>query len=483
MKDAARGWGRQLAALALGLLVGSADPATADGLEEARGIYAARCASCHGTRRYGGYAPPLLPTTLARRSDAALAQTIRAGLPNTQMPGFGAEVDATQAAHLVQLLREPVGPITWSREDMAASRVAEPVAESRIPDTVSRDDLILVVERGTGSISILDGRSLEELDRFFVGPIHGGPKFDQHLRKVFASTRDGTLVEYDLDDGGLRTRIKVGVNTRNIAVTPNGRYVAAANQLPPGIAILDGRLHPLAWLPLEGQPSAVYAIPGEERLLVALRDRPLLYRIDPTRPALRARTVPEPFEDFAFVPGTPRVVASARGGRRLHLYDLELESDVASLDTEGLPHLFSACFFRRGGVLFAAFNHVGVPRLSIVDMRTFRSVREIPLRGAGYFARTHPGTPYIWADTNTDQIQLVRKDSLELLDRGLTPEPGRKAMHVEFTADGRRALVSVWHDPGAVVVYDSRSLEEVTRLPYAMPVGKYNAHNKTRVVP
>jgi hypothetical protein len=107
-------------------------------------------------------------------------------------------------------------------------------------------------------------------------------------------------------------------------------------------------------------------------------------------------------------------------------------------------------------------------------------VREISLRGSGFFARTHPGSPYLWVDTNTDAIQLVGKRSLALLDRTLRPDPGKPAMHVEFTADGDRALVSVWHDEGAVVVYDSGTLEELERLPYAMPVGKYNAGNKTR---
>jgi hypothetical protein len=34
----------------------------------------------------------------------------------------------------------------------------------------------------------------------------------------------------------------------------------------------------------------------------------------------------------------------------------------------------------------------------------------------------------------------------------------------------------------SVVVYDSETLEEVARLPYSMPVGKYNAFNKTRLL-
>jgi hypothetical protein len=196
----------------------------------------------------------------------------------------------------------------------------------------------------------------------------------------------------------------------------------------------------------------------------------------------RQVTLPEPFEDFTFVPGSQKLVASSRAGRRLWLYDLAQEQVLATLETEGLPHLFSACFFQRGGRLYAAFNHVGAARLTLIDMQTFQVEKEIPLRGSGYFVRTHPGTPYLWIDTNTPAIQLVDKESFELHETVLVPENGKTAMHVEFSAKGEQALVSVWHPEGAVVVYDSRSLQEIARLPYALPVGKYNAHNKTRLL-
>jgi hypothetical protein len=192
--------------------------------------------------------------------------------------------------------------------------------------------------------------------------------------------------------------------------------------------------------------------------------------------------LPEAFEDFVFVPGKSQLVASSRGGSRLLLYDYEREQVIATLATQGLPHLFSACFFTRNGARYAAFNHTGTPRLSVISMDSFRIEKEIPLKGPGFFARTHPGTPYIWVDTNTEAIQLVEKESLALSEREVTPEPGKKAMHVEFTADGTKAFVSVWDVEGAVVVYDSNTLAETSRLPYAMPVGKYNAGNKTRLL-
>jgi len=417
---------------------------------------------------------------LARKKDAALVSAILGGLPNTQMPAFGDRLGEQEARSLLGFLREPLSEVAWDAEAIAASRVESPVAGRRIPESVRREAIILVVERSTGSISVLDGDGLNELDRFQVGRIHGGPKFDRELRRVYASTRDGTLVEYDLERGAERSRVKVGVNTRNIAVSPDGAFVAAANQLPRSLVVMDGGLRPIRTLPLPDEPSGVYYVPGQSRFVLTLRNLPRLLSLSLPDLELREVELPEPFEDFALVPGRLQLVASSRAGKRLILYDLADERVRATLPTVGLPHLFSACFFERGGRLVAAFNHIGLPRLSIVDMETFAVEREISLRGSGYFARTDPATPYLWVDTNTGEIQLVDKKSLRLLDQTLEPEKGKKAMHVEFTADGDRALVSVWHEDGAVVAYDSTTLVEVARLPYAMPVGKYNARNRTR---
>jgi mono/diheme cytochrome c family protein len=476
-------WGAALLALLLleGNPVHGAEPSESDTVT----LYRERCASCHGERRYGGYAPPLIPETLKRKDDETLVRTVLKGLPNTQMPSFEGQLGETEARALVALLRDPVGEIQWQKSDIAASRVEETGSGRTIAPEVSRDNLVLVVERGSGSVVILDGDSMKELDRFQVGRIHGGIKFDRGLHKALAVTRDGTLVDYDLDHGRVRARVKVGVNTRNVAVSTRGDFIAAANLLPQGVVVLDAALRPLAALPLPGQPSAVYQLPGQDRFMLTLRDQPHLYTLDYPALSLQKVELPEAFEDFVFVPGKPQLVASSRKGSRLLLYDYDQHRILGSLPTEGLPHLFSASFFNHGpgtGSLHAAFNHMGVPRLSIIDMETFRVAKEIPLLGAGYFTRTHPGTPYLWIDSNTESIQLVDKTRLELVDRLLTPEPGKKAMHVEFTANGDRALVSVWHEDGALVVYDSTTLEELNRLPFAMPVGKYNAANKTRAL-
>jgi hypothetical protein len=76
-----------------------------------------------------------------------------------------------------------------------------------------------------------------------------------------------------------------------------------------------------------------------------------------------------------------------------------------------------------------------------------------------------------------DTLQIIDKDKLEVV-ASVTPAPGKTAAHVEFTRDGRYALVSVWEMDGALVVYDAQTLKEVKRLPMKRPVGKYNVYNK-----
>ncbi len=443
--------------------------------------YGAHCAGCHGAERVGGTAPPLIGEVLGRKTDERLAQVIRAGLPGTQMPAFGDRLDEGEVSGLVSWIRRPAGTVVWGAEEISRSR------ESLIPDgpalapDVARDNLTLVVERGTRSIAVLDGDRRVEIDRFEAGRVHGGPKLDAALSRVWAVTRDGVVVAYDIDRGGLTARARVGVNTRNIAVDAAGERVAVSAQLPPQLVLLSGDLQPLGVIPLEGQPSGVYPVPGRDRFVLTLRDRPELIEVDPGSLQIETRALPEPFEDFVFVPGGRRLLASSRRGSQVHLYDLDSGQVLASLETAALPHLSSACFFERDGALHAALNHIGEARLTVVTVDDLTVQAEIPLVGAGYFARTHPGTPYIWIDTHSERIQLVSKDTLALVEPGLVPEPGKQAMHTEFSADGEIAWVSVWDMDGAVVIYDAVTLRELSRLPFAMPIGKYNATNKTEL--
>ena len=114
-------------------------------------------------------------------------------------------------------------------------------------------------------------------------------------------------------------------------------------------------------------------------------------------------------------------------------------------------------------------------------MKTWKPIKEIATLGSGFFMRSHENSPYAWVDVfsgkNKDVMHVIDKQTLEII-KTLRPIPGKASTHVEFTRDGRYALVSIWEMDGALIVYDAKTLKEVKRIPMKKPVGKYNVYNK-----
>jgi hypothetical protein len=128
-----------------------------------------------------------------------------------------------------------------------------------------------------------------------------------------------------------------------------------------------------------------------------------------------------------------------------------------------------------------ATPHIKEGLVSVIDLEDWRVVKTIETEGPGFFLRSHENSPYAWVDVffgpNRDAVHVIDKESLEIV-KTLRPAPGKTAAHVEFTRDGRYALLSIWDMAGAIVVYDALSLEEVKRIPFVKPSGKYNVYNK-----
>lgn len=64
------------------------------------------CGSCHGLTRKGGLGSPLLPESVAGRSDEELTEIILDGLPGTPMPPWRALLTEEEAGWLVRAIRE-----------------------------------------------------------------------------------------------------------------------------------------------------------------------------------------------------------------------------------------------------------------------------------------------------------------------------------------------------------------------------------------
>ena len=163
------------------------------------------------------------------------------------------------------------------------------------------------------------------------------------------------------------------------------------------------------------------------------------------------------------------------------MVNLDVRRRIATIDLPGMPHLGSGIVWEHRGRAVLATPNLKQGAISVVDMATWTTIRRIDTLGPGFFLRSHEKTPYAWADNmmspHRDTLEIIDKRTLEVVRR-LRPAPGKTAAHVEFTRDGRYALVSIWEDDGALVVYDAASFEEVKRLPMRKPSGKYNVYNK-----
>jgi len=79
-----------------------------------------------------------------------------------------------------------------------------------------------------------------------------------------------------------------------------------------------------------------------------------------------------------------------------------------------------------------------------------------------------------------EAVHIIDKEKLEIFET-LRPTPGKTSAHVEFTKDGKYALLSIWDKDGELIVYNADSLKEVKRLKMKKPSGKYNVYNKTHL--
>ena len=493
--------------------------------KQARAVYYQHCAVCHGSDRLGGKGPALLPENLRRLRKSRAAGVIARGRAATQMPGFGKVLSKPEIAGLVKMIyAKPKVPPRWTLAEIRKSHVVDKKAMGLPAKPVFKADplnLFVVVESGDHHVTILDGDTFAPIHRFASRfALHGGPKFSPKGRFVYFGSRDGWVSKFDLWNLKVVAEIRAGINTRNIAVSSDGKWVMVGNYLPHTVVILHANdLKPFRVVKVADRKgktsrvSAVYDAAPRKSFIVALKDVKELWEMsyDPEaapvyggfvhsyrqgqvegvvvekQPFARRRVALESyFDDFFFSPDYAEVIGAARSGGRGGtaggaVYNLDVRKKIADLALDGLPHLGSGITWKWKGKRVMATPHLRTGAVSIIEMETWKTVKRLKTLGPGFFMRSHEKSRHAFVDVffgkHRDVVHVIDKKTLEIV-KTLRPAPGKTAAHVEFTKDGRYALVSVWHMDGALVVYDAKTLQEVKRIPMRKPSGKYNVHNK-----
>lgn len=513
--------------LFLGLaLLGPAAPAL--DLERAERVFAQHCAVCHGADR-GGYIAPALNRDETRLSPEQVAGIIASGVPPTLMPQHPSwrGLSSRDRDLLVELVTtQPRSAPGWGLQDardslqvLVADEASLPAAPQYAMD--SMDDLMAVMSRGRhaagkdSKVLFYDGRTHRQ-----VGEV--ASDFAPHLMDFhpseprWAYLRDDAGWVHKIDLYSMRTvrRVRAGLNGTSLAISRDGRFVAAGSYVPHTLVILDAAtLEPLRLLELRGtdpdgrmveaDAGAIMATPFANIFAVVLEQAGQVWIIDLDQPDMPVRIVTDVgrhLHDSFLSPDGRYMVVASYDDHLNTVVDLAEARIVRKIPAGCKPHLGSGAVVRSGGRLLGFGTNMGdadcgAYEVTVFDMASWEVVRRIPVIGPTESPAAHPNAPWVIVDIvgtgpDASKLQFIDKDTLEVVHTLEVAGTLGHSHFPEYTARGDFFYVSSRYrgdrstgvPGGHLVIFDSRTLEQVKSIPVEVPAGVFSRVRARTVV-
>jgi nitrite reductase (NO-forming) / hydroxylamine reductase len=457
---------------------GGASEASIDGKPVSK-FFADTCGACHGRSRQGGLGPTLIPSRLTQPR-AYYVDTVTNGRNGTLMPAWGRWYTAEQIALIVDFLyTEPeLDSITWEAPQITASLqvlVADDALVSAPTHAADLDLLMLVTERESSAFAVIDGHTHTVLAHVPSSyRAHGYAFHPTSKRWVYNLGRDGWLFKVDLFGLVPTRKVRVGYDSRGLAVSDDGKYVIAGNYWPNTAVIVDAvTLEPRKVIHTEGitcdgSPalSRVGIVSDTSPKLVGpyfiigLEDACEVWRIDwsdPSFPIAKARGAGRTLHDGFLNSDQSRFFIAAQTDHWMAAIDVAQWKLVDLIPTGKAPHPGSGATWQAGDAELAATVHIGEGTVAIWDVATGHVVGRVSTAGPGLFVRGFAQSPYVWADSvladpaHTITVFDGKSPTFEVV---ATIGHGTRTLHPEPTADGKFVYVADWAED-VVRVYDA----------------------------
>ena len=353
-------------------------------------------------------------------------------------------------------------------------------------------DLGIVIERGSGSVLIVDTTRHETLARVEgLGDVsHASAVFSRDERYAYVFGRDGGLTKIDLLTQRIAARVVQGGNSIGGAISDDGTLVAVSNYEPGGVKVFDSAtLDLVADIPAaygEGGASlsktiGLVDVPGR-KFVFSLWDAGETWIADfsegNTPKITRIAGIgANPYD--ALVDSSGRTyIAGLFGEDGLTLLDLwqdppkprrilqHYRKDDPALPVYKMPHLEG--WTHADGLFF--LPAIGAHEVLLVDDRSFEEAGRIAVHGQPVFAMSRPDGRQVWvnfAPPDNDTVQIIDVPSRQIV---ATLKPGPAVLHMEFAPRGHEVWLSV-RDADELQVWNTRTLEKVASLPAVKPSG------------
>ena len=361
-------------------------------------------------------------------------------------------------------------------------------------------DLGVVVERGSGTLAIVDTserRVLAEVPG--LGDLsHASVVFSRDGGSAFVFGRDGALTRVNLSTRRIEQRVQQAGNSIGGAMSQDGTLVAAQNYQPGGIKVFDAKtLALVADIPAEfapGQRSRVVGLadlPGK-RFVFSLFDADQIWIADlndAARPKLtKFENVGRQPYDALVTPDGRHYIAGLFGEDGLAMIDLWADKPVVRRILAGygrgqeplpvfkMPHLRGWAVAGRHAYLPAIGRH----EVLVVDTQTWAEVGRIAVAGQPVFVIARPDGRQVWVNfavPDYDRVQVIDTLTRQIVK---TLEPGKAVLHMEFTPRGEAVWISS-RDANRVTVIDTSSFATQATLPLAAPSGVFFTSRAARM--
>lgn len=500
----------------------------AENFDEAERLYANHCAVCHGADR-GGYIGPALNSEQTKLTEQQISTKILEGGAVTLMPQhptWPGKLSTKKMNLLATLIaKRPRQSMSWGLNDIRNSLEVLVADESTLPSRPTYpienlDDLMAVMARGRfaagdeAMVVFFDGRTNKKIGEV---PTDFAPHLmDFHPKQErWAYVRDdaGYVLKIDLYTLKIVRKIRAGLNGTSLAVSRDGRYLAAGSFVPNTAVIMDAdTLEPLKLMELRGidpdgemveaDSGMITSTPFADYFVIALEQAGQVWILDlnaPDMPITKITGVGRHLHDAFLSPDGRYVVVSSYDDNINTVIDLDEKRIAKKIPAGCQPHLGSGAVVRSHGRLLGIGTNIGSRpcephEVTVFDMDTFEVVKRIPVLGPTESPAAHPKAPYIVVDIvgtgpNASKIQFIDKKTLKVA-RTLTVAGTLGHSHFpEYTARGDYLYVSSGiggdrssgYDGDRLVIYDARTLKKVKTKSMEVPAGVFS-HLRARTV-
>jgi len=391
--------------------------------------------------------------------------------------------------------------IQWGVEEIkkTVEIMVKPEALATKPThTGNLDNLMLVTEREARGIAVFDGDTHTFLGKIDASYRAHGYTFDPSNRRwAYNVGRDGWLFKIDLYTLKAVAKVRVGIDSRAIAISDDGKYVIVGNYIPTNSVIVDtATMQPVKVIETEGPDpdgkvvksrtagiNATSRKLGGPYFLVLLKEAGQAWRIDyskPDFPVVKLEKTGKIMHEGFLTPDQKVFYATSQASNWMAAIDVATWKLIAQVSTGTKPHPGPGAVWKaKDGKQYAATVHVGEGLIFIWDTATNKEVARIPTAGPGLFIYTTEESPYVYADAlfseKKPNVFYAFEKEPPFKVQEIVVEGGKKVLHPEPTADGKFIYLSDW-DANKVYVYDVKTFKLVKEFAdITTPTGIFNS--------